>query len=101
MDELVSRVAAVLAEAHRVHAVVSERANGVDEDWALFYAWWLVRWSALPELLPRLPGVAGVTAELVRLDIEHRAAGGASPWADHYAMALVQRFGGVMERGRR
>ncbi len=94
MDDLGERVAGVLEAAHRVHAVVAERTDGVDEDWALFYAWWLVRWSELPELLPRLPGVAGLTAELVRLDADHRATASGSSWAKHYALALVERFGG-------
>lgn len=93
MDDLAGRVAKVLDAAHHVHAVVAQRTNGVDEDWALFYAWWLVRWSDLSTLLPRLPGIAGLTAELVRLDIEQRASGSALPWADEYAAALVERFG--------
>jgi hypothetical protein len=94
MDELVGRVAGVLEAAHKVHGVVAERTGGVDEDWALFYAWWLARWSELPEILPRLPGIAGLTAELVRLDADHRATASAAPWAEHYALALVKGFGG-------
>ena len=45
MDDRADRLAGILERAHEVHAVVAERTDGADPDWALFYAWWLLNWS--------------------------------------------------------
>ena len=56
-----------------MHAVVTERTGGVDPDWALFYAWWLLNWSDFPEVLGRTPSLAELTVELTALDAAYRA----------------------------
>jgi hypothetical protein len=95
MDDRVTRVASVLEEAEQVHAVVSRRTAGADPDWALFYAWWLTRWSDLPEVLGAAPGLADLTVELTRLDRAYRdrPADGAQsePWPQFYARELLAR----------
>jgi hypothetical protein len=95
MDDRVAQVAGMLEEAEHVHAVVSRRTGGVDPDWALFYAWWLSRWSDLPEALGASPGLADLTVELTRLDRAFRdrpAAGApAEPWPAFYARELLTR----------
>ena len=62
--------------------------GGVDPDWALFYAWWLLTWSDFPEVLGRTPSIAALTAELVRLDEAYQAGPGNAEWSKAYAERL-------------
>ena len=73
MDDRVDRLAGILERAHEVHAVVAERTDGVDADWALFYAWWLLNWSDFADELGRKPSLAELTVELTALDASYRA----------------------------
>lgn len=83
------RLAAVLEEAERVHGIVTAKTGGQDPDWALFYAWWLVRWSDLPEIMGRTPALAELTAELIGLDRAYRASPAGEAWPVAYARAIV------------
>jgi hypothetical protein len=85
------RLASVLDRAHEVHAVVTERAGGADPEWALFYAWWLINWSDLPDILGRTPGLGELTAFLVAVDVRYRAAATDEPWIAFYARELLAR----------
>jgi hypothetical protein len=87
--ERLDRLASVLDRAHEVHAVVTERAGGVDPEWALFYAWWLINWSDLPEILGRTPALGELTAFLVAVDVRYRAAAPHEPWQAFYARELL------------
>lgn len=89
MDERIERLAAVLERAEHVHGVVTARTGGADPDWALFYAWWLINWSELPELLGRTPSLAELTVELTRLDAAYRAGPRLESWPVSYAAALA------------
>jgi hypothetical protein len=84
-----ARLAAILERAHHVHAVVTEKTGGNDPDWPLFYAWWLLTWSHLPEVLGRTPSLSELAVELVRLDAAHRGSPGDAPWTEAYAAALI------------
>ncbi len=83
------RLAAVLEEAERIHGVVTAKTGGQDLDWALFYAWWLARWSDLPEILGAVPGLADLTAELIALDRAYRASARDEPWPTVYAREML------------
>lgn len=89
MAEQVDRLAQILERAEVVHGVVTEKTGGVDADWALFYAWWLLNWSDFAEALRRTPSLAELTVELTRLDARYRGEGVAVPWSRAYADWLV------------
>ena len=88
MAAQVDRLAEILERAHEVHALVSDKTGGVDPDWALFYAWWLLTWSDFPEVLGRTPSIAALTAELIRLDEAYQAGSGNVKWSEAYAERL-------------
>jgi hypothetical protein len=93
MDDRTDRLAVILERAHQVHAVVAERTDGVDPDWALFYAWWLLNWSDFPDVLGRTPSLAELTVELTVLDGAYRAGPSDLPWPAAYARALLGEAG--------
>lgn len=88
-DEREQRLAAVLEDAERIHGIVTAKTGGQDPDWALFYAWWLARWSDLPEILGRAPGLADLTVELVALDRAYRASPRGETWPAVYAREML------------
>ena len=53
MDDRVAKVSELLHEAGETHHVVYRITDGADEDWASWYADWLIRLSELPDLLGR------------------------------------------------
>ena len=89
MAEQVDRLAEVLERAEDVHGVVTQRTNGADADWALFYAWWLLTWSDFPDVLGRTPSLAELTVALTHLDEAYRAGDRAVAWPRAYAEALA------------
>ncbi len=94
MTDKTRAIAAILERAEHVHGVVTEKTQGRDEDWALFYAWWLVFWSELPAELGTTPGLTALAVELVRLDREYRASPRTEPWPEFYAREILAGTGG-------
>ncbi len=88
-DRREARIAAVLKDAERIHGIVTAKEGGRDPDWALFYAWWLARWSDLPEILGATPVISELTAELVAMDHAYRSSPGADDWPRFYARAML------------
>jgi hypothetical protein len=89
VTEQARRLGAVLERAEHVHGVVTERTGGADAEWALFYAWWLINWSDLPEILGSTPALGELTARLIALDADYRSVARDEPWPDFYARALL------------
>jgi hypothetical protein len=89
MGNRTDQLVAILERAEHVHAVVAEKTGGADPDWALFYAWWLLNWSDLAEVLGRTPSLAELTVELSGLDAAYRAGPQAHPWPRAYAESLL------------
>ncbi|HEX8941093.1 MAG TPA: hypothetical protein VF763_13105 [Candidatus Limnocylindrales bacterium] len=91
MIDRLARVADVLERAERTHGIVTARTNGADPEWPLFYAWWLLRWSELPELLAPAPAptISVLAARLLALDADYRRAAPPEPWSIVYARALL------------
>jgi hypothetical protein len=87
--ERAARLAATLERAEQVHGIVTERTGGADPEWALFYSWWLVKWSDLPEILGSTPGLGDLTARLIALDADYRSASRDEPWSAFYARQLL------------
>ena len=68
MDERSTKLAELLHEAAETHHQVFRITDGADDDWASWYAEWLVRLSELPELLDAEVVRSELTYMLVRLD---------------------------------
>lgn len=87
------RVATVLQEAAETHHRVFRITDGVDEDWASWYADWLLDLSELPDLLGARPVRSHLVHALVQLNQDHTAAGTDEPWPAFYARRLYEQFG--------
>ena len=87
------RIAALLEEAAETHHRVYRISEGVDEDWASWYADWLLRLSELPGLLASTPVRSELVYMLVGLDKEHTSGRVGEPWPEFYAQQLIERFG--------
>jgi hypothetical protein len=93
MDERTTKVAELLHEAAETHHRVYRITDGADDDWASWYAQWLVTLSELPELLGGRVVRSELTWLLVRLDKEVAERGPGGRWEDYYAQELVRHFG--------
>jgi hypothetical protein len=87
MDERSTKVAGLLHEAAETHHQVFRITDGADDDWASWYAEWLVTLSALPELLGGKVVRSELTYLLVRLDKAYT-----ERWKDYYARELIRHF---------
>ena len=92
MDERTRRVSELLHEASEVHHVVYRITDGVDEDWASFYADWLIHHSELPQTLGRTPTRSHLVHELVESEREFGVAQPSLSWQGFYAARIVDRF---------
>lgn len=84
-------IAKLLHEAAETHHTVYRITDGEDDDWATWYADWLVRLSELPDLLGRRPARSELTHQLVTFDREYTAAAQDVPWEQFFAERLVAR----------
>jgi hypothetical protein len=93
MDERTHRVSDLLREAGEVHHVVYRISDGADDDWASFYADWLIEHSELPETLGRAPTRSHLVHELVESERGLAETAPKARWEDFYAKRIVDRFG--------
>jgi len=89
---VVEPVRDLLHEAAETHHQVFRITDGVDDDWASWYADWLTRLSELPSLLGSPPVRSEVVYMLVRLDKEYVSDSPAEPWETYYAARIVDHF---------
>ena len=68
MDERSTKVGELLHEAAETHHQVFRITDGADDDWASWYAQWLVTRSELPQVLGGTVVRSELTYLLVRLD---------------------------------
>jgi hypothetical protein len=92
MDERRTRVRQLLHEAAETLHQVFRITVGADEDWASWYAQWLVTLSELPEVLGGTVVRSELTYLLVRLDKEYTERRVDEGWEDYYARELVRHF---------
>jgi hypothetical protein len=92
MDERSQQVSDLLHEVSEVHHVVYRITDGADDDWASFYADWLIDHSELPETLGKPPTRSHLVHELVESERALDEAPGAT-WEDFYAERIVARLG--------
>jgi hypothetical protein len=88
-----TQIAALLEEAAETHHRVYRITDGTDEDWASWYADWLLDLSELPDVLGARPVRSHLVHALVQCDLDYTADGGGEPWPAFYAAALSGRFG--------
>jgi hypothetical protein len=87
------RIATLLHEAAETHHVVFRITDGIDPDWASWYADWLLDHSELPGLLDGAPVRSHLVHALVELDRAYTTSGAGESWEDVYARGLIERFG--------
>jgi len=92
MDERSVRVNELLHEAAETHHQVFRITDGADDDWASWYANWLVSLSELPELLGHPVVRSELTWLLVRLDKQYTERHPDQRWEDYYARELLRHF---------
>ncbi|MFF5205794.1 hypothetical protein [Streptosporangium sp. NPDC000396] len=92
MDKRVKQISEVLHEAAETHHQVYRIVDGADEDWASWYADWLLSLSALPDLLETTPVRSELVYELVGLHKEYTAKERTEPWESFYAQRLLTSF---------
>jgi hypothetical protein len=86
------RIAALLEEAAETHHRVYRITDGTDDDWASWYATWLLDLSEMPAELGTRPVRSHVVHALVQCDLDYAAAQTDEPWPEFYARALTRRF---------
>jgi hypothetical protein len=87
------QVAQLLHEAAETHHRVFRISDGADDDWASWYAWWLINLSELPGLLNVKPVRSELIYLLVSLDKQYTADKPAEPWESYYAQRVLSQFG--------
>ena len=87
-------IADLLHEAGETHHQVFRITDGADDDWASWYADWLVAHSELPTLLGVTPVRSELVYMLVAFDKEYTRDEPGEPWPDYYAARLTEHFGG-------
>jgi hypothetical protein len=92
MDERTAKISGLLHEAAETHHQVFRITDGADEDWASWYAQWLVTLSELPELLGAKVVRSELTWLLVRLDKEYSERRPDQRWEAYYAQELLRHF---------
>ena len=92
MTTALESISNLLHEAGETHHRVFRIVDGADDDWASWYADWLVSLSELPAALGVKPVRSELTYLLVSLDKQYTADGPAAPWEDYYAQRIADHF---------
>jgi hypothetical protein len=88
----VREISNLLHETAETHHRVFRIVDGADDDWASWYANWLINLSELPTLLKTKPVPSELVYMLVALDNEYTADGSNEPWESYYASRLLDHF---------
>ncbi len=88
MQEVSNLLHEVAETHHRVFRIV----DGADDDWASWYADWLINLSELPVLLKRKPVRSELVYLLVGLDKQYVSDSSDGPWETYYASRLLDYF---------
>jgi|SRR6266436_3497626 len=92
MAAITEQISRLLHEAGETHHRVYQIVDGADDDWATWYANWLVNLSDLPSLLDASPVRSELTYLLVGLDKEYVASQPSEPWEAYYAQRIFDHF---------
>jgi hypothetical protein len=92
MTQTLDQVRRALTAAAETHHQVFRIVDGADDDWASWYADWLVNLSELPAVLNVRPVRSELTYLLVSLDKEYAAGRPDQPWDAFYAERILSHF---------
>jgi len=92
MTATTDQISRLLHEAGETHHRVYRIIDGADDDWATWYADWLVNLSELPALLGTKLVRSELTYLLVSLDKDYVASQPDEPWETYYAQRIVEHF---------
>jgi len=93
MTAIEDQISQLLHEAGETHHQVFRIVEGADQDWASWYAWWLINLSELPTLLTATPVRSELIYLLVSLDKQYTAEQPGEPWESYYARGILRHFG--------
>jgi len=71
--------------------------DGADDDWASWYAQWLIDLSELPDLLGARPVRSELTYLLVSLNKQYTAEAPGEPWETYYARQILRHFPAIRQ----
>jgi glycine betaine catabolism A len=94
MASMLDQVAGLLHEAAELHHRVYRIVEGADDDWASWYADWLINLSELPARLGVTPVRSELIYVLVDLDKRYTAEAPGEPWEPYYARQIIDHFRG-------
>jgi len=92
MTDTREQISQLLREASETHHRVFRIVGGADDDWASWYAWWLINLSELPALLESTPVRSELIYLLVNLDKQYTAEQPGEPWESYYADRILGHF---------
>jgi hypothetical protein len=92
MTETVEQIGRLLHEASETHHRVFRIVDGDDNDWASWYAWWLINLSELPDLLGAKPVRSELIYLLVSLDKQYATEAPGEAWEPYYARQILSHF---------
>ena len=92
MTDTLEQISALLHEAGETHHRVFRIVDGADDDWASWYAQWLIDLSELPDLLGAKPVRSELIYLLVTLDKQYTAEPPGEPWEAYYARQILRHF---------
>jgi hypothetical protein len=92
MADNLEQVSSLLHEAGETHHRVYRIIDGADDDWASWYAQWLIDLSELPDLLGVKPVRSELIYLLVSLDKQYTADDPGEPWERYYARQILDHF---------
>jgi hypothetical protein len=81
-------IAALLDEVAETHHRVYCITNGTDDDWASWYADWLLDLSEFPDLIGGRPVRSHLVYAPVQLDRDYTREAPGHPWPTYYARRL-------------
>jgi hypothetical protein len=92
MTGTLEQISGLLHEAGETHHRVFRIVDGTDDDWASWYAQWLIDLSELPDLLGTRPVRSELIYVLVGLDKQYTAEKPGETWELYYARQLLRHF---------
>ena len=92
MADTSEQISALLHEAGETHHRVYRIVDGADDDWASWYAQWLIDLSELPDLLGARPVRSELVYLLVSLDKQYTVEAPGEPWETYYARQILRHF---------
>jgi hypothetical protein len=92
MADALEQISGLLHEAGETHHRVYRIVDGADDDWASWYAQWLIDLSELPDLLGARPVRSELVYLLVSLDKQYTAEAPGEPWETYYARQILRHF---------